>query len=221
MIGRRALLVLAVRLVTAFLSFLGLYFITNYLGAEIYGTLAFTLSLVAAFNAFADFGFNQAHIKKLSEGHDITDCVSTFIAIKVALTGITVLITFVSIAAWTIFFEGSLNSEEGILVILFVLYYVFYDLASIAIVTYYGKLEIAKAQIIILADPLIRVPLIIIIAVGGGGVIQLASAYVISGILIVLVAFVFLLRDGSIGRRWILIRPYFHFALPLALVTVV
>jgi len=221
LIGRRSLLVLAVRLVSSFLGFIGLFLITNYLGPDVYGAIVYVLSLLAAFNAFSDLGFNQAHIKKVSEGQDIRDCVSTFIVIKLALTGLLVVVTIVSLVVWTQLLGGSLEGEAEDLVILFTLYYVFYNLSSIVTTTYYGTMEIAKAQVIALADPIIKIPLIALIALGGGSAVQLAYAYVAAGIAITVVAFIFLLRDRIKWTRPTLFRAYILFAIPLALVTVV
>ncbi|MEM0449112.1 MAG: oligosaccharide flippase family protein [Methanomassiliicoccales archaeon] len=221
MIGRQSLLILAVRLLTSFLGFVGLFLITNLLGPEVYGSIAFTLSLLAAFNAVADLGFNSAHIKKVSEGQDLKDCLATFAMIKMFLIGLLVAVTILSVFAYFAIMGMVFSPESIELITLFTLYYVLYNLSSIVTTTYYGMLKIAKAQLMILADVGVRIPLIAIVAFAGGDTVSLAFAYVAAGISVVITAFLLLMRDGIRWGRPTLYKSYARFALPLALVVIV
>ncbi len=80
-------------MIVSALSFVGVFFMTRYLGTGDYGTLSWVLALVLSLNAVSDLGFTNAHIKRISEGRDINDCVSTYAAIELILTGAMVVIT--------------------------------------------------------------------------------------------------------------------------------
>ena len=217
-LGRRSFLVLITNLTSASLSFVGLLVLTRSLGAETYGTISFTLALVTAFNAFSDLGFSSAHIRKLAEGEDTNDCVSSFIVIKVLLISITILITSAYVLVTSLVLQGNLNTLSVQLIVLFLLFYILYDIAAVAIATYTSTMEVAKAQIIVLANPLIRVPLIVVFAMAGLGAIEVAYAYVLAGIATLVVGFAFLNRDGVHWSRPTLIKSYWSFALPLSLI---
>ena len=63
MLARKSLLILIARFSSQILSFIALVFITRYLGLEIYGSITFSMALVATFNCVSDLGFNSAHVK--------------------------------------------------------------------------------------------------------------------------------------------------------------
>ncbi len=203
------------------LAFVGLFFMTRYLGTDIYGSVVWTLSFVATFNAVADLGFGSAHIKRVSEGQDIDDCVSTYAVIKLALTGVMVIFTLSSIFVWTSILGGTLEETSTDLILLFILFQVLFDISSIATFTFQAKMEMAKLPLVTLIDPLVRVPLIIIISVNSMGMMELAYAYVISALAVALVAMFMLFRDKIKWRRPTLLRSYYKFALPLALIAVI
>jgi O-antigen/teichoic acid export membrane protein len=215
------LIILVARLFSSGLAFIGLFFITRYIGADAYGSVSWTISLLATFFALSDLGFGSAHIKRLNEKHNVNDCVSTYATIKIALTAITVVVATVSIFIWEFLLGGSITPQTADLIILFILYQVFYCIASIAITTYTGTLETFKAQMISLADPLIRVPLVIFVAFAAPGTMTLAYTYVLASLGVVIVAMLFLRRDKFKWQRPTLFRSYLTFATPLILVTVI
>jgi len=207
---------------SAGLAFIGLGLITRYLGADVYGSITFTLGLLTLFNSVSDLGFGSAHVKRVSEGQDINDSVATFAGVKIVLTLLMVVVSLVSIFVWTSILGGYMSSETYDMLFIFILYFVFYNLASIAIYTYQGTMEIFKSQVIQLMDPVVRVPLILIIALGRGSAIQLAYAYVIASLAVVLLSLLLLKRDKiRILGKPTLFRSYLVFATPLILVTMI
>jgi len=215
------LIILVAKLIASGLGFIGLFFITRYIGADAYGSVAWTMSLLATFFALSDLGFGSAHIKRLNEKLDVNDCVSTYAAIKLALTAMTVAVTAVSIFVWEFLLGGSITLQTANLIVLFLLYQVFYNMASIAIITYTGTLETFKSQLISLADPFIRVPLVIFVAFASPSAMTLAFTYVLAALGVVTMALLFLRRDRYRWRRPTLYKSYLHFAAPLILVTVI
>ncbi|MFA5314052.1 MAG: oligosaccharide flippase family protein, partial [Methanomassiliicoccales archaeon] len=219
--ARKSLLILITRLFSQVLSFVGLFYITRYLGEDIYGSLTFSMAIVATINSVSDLGFNSANIKRISEGKDIDDCVSTFISVKLCLTGLMVVLTLVIIGAYTLGFNGGLSDTSFDIIILFILYYVLFDLAGIAIYTFDAKMQAAKSQLIMIMDPLFRVPLIILVAMNRMDVYALTIAYVIGAFALFIAAMVLLLRSGIKWRRPTMFKSYMVFAMPLAIATII
>ncbi len=221
MIGRRSFLILIGRATTALLGFVGLYFMTRYLGKDIYGSIAFTMALVASFNSLSDLGFSSAHVKRVSEGCDSRDCLSTFAIIKLILNGAMAAITLVSIFIWSNYLGNPLTAGTWSLLLLFLLYYVMYNVSSVVTAHYSATMEQAKGQIVALFDPLVRVPLVIFVCLGVGGAINIAYAYVLASLSIMIVALLFIYRDRMSWTRPTLFRTYFKFAKPLMLVAII
>ncbi|MCX6651914.1 MAG: flippase [Methanomassiliicoccales archaeon] len=221
LIGRRSVVFLAFRLASSLLGFVGLFFMTRYLGSDVYGTIALTMSLLATFNLFSDLGFGSAHVKRVSEGQDINDCVSTYAAVKIILTVITVVVTVVALLIWSTYLGGSITGETGSLILLFLLFNVLYNLSSIATTTYNATMEVFKSQLNGLVEVCIRIPLVIFVSYNRMGAIPLAYAYVIGALAVVSTGLFFLHRDKIKFRRPTLFRSYLKFALPLALISVV
>lgn len=220
MIGRKSFLIVLSRAASAGLAFIGLAFITRYLGKDIYGSLAWTMAFVATFNSIADLGFSSAHIKRVSEGKKIDDCVSTFMVVKLFLTGIMVVTVLVSIFVWTGFSGEQYSSTTLSLILMFILYYVFYDVASIATATFDARVQTARTQVSALMDPLIRVPLVVFVCVNRMGALELAYAYVLGGLGVAVVGLLLLSRERLYFRRPRLLKSYVSFAIPIALVSV-
>jgi O-antigen/teichoic acid export membrane protein len=219
--ARKSLLILIARFSSQVLSFIALLFITRYLGAEIYGSLTFSMALVATFNGLADLGFNSANIKRISEGQDLNDCVSTFATLKLVLTGLMVGVTAVLMLFYTYFLGRGLSDTNFQLLLMFIGYYVFYDLAGIAIYTFDAKMETAKSQTIQMMDPLFRVPLVILVALNRMSVYSLALAFLVGAIAVFALSMVMIVRSGIRWRRPTLFRSYLKFAAPLAIASII
>jgi len=221
LIGRRSLIILVARLLSSALAFVGLFFITRYIGADAYGSVMWAMSLVGTFFALSDLGFGNAHIKRINEKEDVNDCISTYATIKFLLTAVTVTVTVISILLWEFLLGGSITPQTASLIVLFILYQIFYSLANIAIYTYQATMETFKSQLISLADPFIRVPLVIFIAFASPGTMTLAYTYLIAGLAVAIVAFLWLYRDHFRWQRPTLYRSYLLFTAPLIIVTII
>lgn len=220
MIGRKSFLIVLSRFASAGLAFVGLYFMTRYYVPDVYGSIAWTLSFVNTFNAVADLGFNAAHIKRVSEGNDIHDCLSTFLVVKAFLTSIMVLTTIVSVLLWSSFSGEQFSQSTLELIMLFVLYSVFYDLASIATTTFDGRVETAKTQISVIMDPLIRIPLIAIVSINRLDATYLAYVYVLGGLAVAIVSLTILMKGRYRFVKPTLFKSYIKFAFPIALISI-
>lgn len=220
MLGRRSLLIVVTKMLSSALAFIGLFAMTNYLGKDVYGSIAWIMATLATLNSVADLGFGSAHIKRISEGKDENDCLSTYTTIKLLLTIFMVLFVLSALLIWTNVLGGVISPDAWSIVLLFVLYYVLYDLSSIATATFTARMETSKAQLIALSDPFIRIPLIVFVSINHMTANELAYAYVF-GALGVLIVGRFLLRRGNLHwKKPTLFRSYLKFALPIALITV-
>jgi O-antigen/teichoic acid export membrane protein len=219
MIARRSLLIVISTLLSSVFALVGILAMTNYLGKDVYGNISWVLATLATLNTVSDLGFGNAHIKRISEGQDERDCFSTFIVIKVVLIALMVVFVLVVFLLWNDVLGGGMNPATWNLVVLFMLYYIMYDLSTIVTTTFTAKMETAKTQIVALIDPLVRVPLIVFIAFNHLSD-YLAYAYVFASIGVLLIS-LFLLKRNDI--KWIrptLFRSYLKFALPLAVISI-
>jgi O-antigen/teichoic acid export membrane protein len=221
LLSRKSFLILSTRLLAQILSFVGLFFITRYMGATTYGNVAWTMALVASINSIADLGFGSAHIKRLSEGNDVNECISTYAIIKLSLTAIMVTVTLVGFFIYTNVLALGVRDTSWDLIILFVIYYAFYDLAAIAIVSFDGMLQTAKSQIISLVDPLIRLPLVILFAVSRMGPFELGLAYAFGAMGLLIAALVLLYKQGIVWQKPVLFHKYLVFAIPFMVISIV
>ena len=208
------------RAISAGLGFVGLMFINSYLGPDAYGTIAWTLALVATFNCISDLGFNFAHVKRVSEGNDLSNCVSTFIIIKLILMGAMVVFILTSMFVWTSVFGYKLTDTSMEIVMLFIIYHVFLDVAYIATFTFDALMEAASTQLVLLMDPLIRVPMVIFIAVNLFNTTILAFAYALGGLATALAGMALLVKKGLRLRKPHMFRSYLKFAVPIATITI-
>ncbi len=220
MLARKSLLIVLVRLISQILSFVALLFITRYLGTDIYGSITFSFAIVATFNCVSDLGFNSANTKRISEGKDVDDCFSTFLVIKVIMTGLMALLTLSVVFVYISILGRGFSDTSVQLLIIFIGYYVLYDLAGIAIYTFDARMETAKSQIIQLMDPIIRVPIVLIVALNRMSVYSLALAFLIGSAAVFTTAVILLLRSGIKWKKPTLFRQYIIFATPLAIASI-
>jgi O-antigen/teichoic acid export membrane protein len=148
MLSRKSALIVAVNILSAFVGWIGLVVIARLWGGfapTAVGVIGFGMAFVGMFNVIADLGFSAAHVKRISEGKDLGECIGTYAAIKILLTGIMAALVIGGIAIWKYvlhneFFDASKES----IIYVFLIYYIFSNLASIALQTFVGRKEIAK-----------------------------------------------------------------------------
>ncbi|MGD0056825.1 MAG: hypothetical protein ABSB83_03090 [Methanomassiliicoccales archaeon] len=178
------------------------------------------MAFIATFNSLADLGFGAAQIKRVSEGKDINDCVSTYALLKIVLTPIMVVSMLASILIWASISGESYSSTTYEVILMFILYYVFYDIAGIATATFDARVEAASSQLSIFMDPLVRVPLVVFASLNRLSIVYLAYAFVMAGMSIAILSLVTLSRKKLYFCKPTLIRSYLGLAIPIALVSV-
>lgn len=219
MLARKSALIITTNILNALLGYVALFFIARYMSPEAYGIMAFAYGFVALFTVFAKLGFDQAHIKKVSEGKDLGRCIGTFIATKTGLTAIMALLTIGAIFFWKfVMGRGFESATHETAVYIMLGYWILHMLAMSFIGTFKAKKQIAKAQLPLFFETLIRVAVTIYVALAGFEAIALVLTYIAGDV-------IFLLSSLYFSRGYPIKKPskeyfkdYSKFAFPLSIV---
>ncbi len=76
--ARKSFLIFLNMIAGSILGYLALFFILRYMGPGDYGIIGFGIAFVGMFAFISDLGFNFAHVKRISEGRDLEECIGTF-----------------------------------------------------------------------------------------------------------------------------------------------
>jgi len=218
MIARKSALIILIQLLNGLLGYVALKFVALYMSPWEYGVVGFAYGFVALFSIFGRLGFDQAHIKRVSEGKDFGRCVATFAVTKMLLAGLMAGAVFISIAIWRYLlhrgFETPLH-EQAVYVML--VYFVLLTLTQTFISTFNARKETAKAYLPLLVYTMVRCVLTIFVAVYGLGVMFLAYAYVFGEIFHFLIALI-LIRGYPVTKPSLFyFKSYVKFALPVSI----
>jgi len=184
MIARKSALIVATEILDAILAYIALFFITRYMEPREYGIVAFALGFVALFTIFGKFGFNHAHVKRVSEGRDIGRCNGTFFTIKIGLVSLMTILTLSVIFFWKfVMGRGFESSTHEIAIYIMLGYQIIILFAQCFTSTFNAKKEIAKARLPLFFEVVVRVVITIYVAIGGFGALYLALTYVAGGII--------------------------------------
>lgn len=221
MIGRKSYLLLVGTMISALANFIGVYFLTNYLGPTEYGTLVWAIAIMTSLNVVADLGFDSAHIKRTSEGVDRPDRLATYMLVKVSLIAAMIVIVASFLLLWPILSGDKIAERTASLLIIFTIYFIFFDLATIFTCTFLAREEVARYVLIVLADPVVRVPLTVYLAVNEASLTEVGLAYVCGSLTMLVTALVVFFRSGlKIGRPNRL-KEYYSFAIPISTIAVI
>ena len=203
------------------LGFIGLFLMTRYFTGSTYGQIAYTISLVGIFFSLSDLGFATAHIKRINEGKDLGDCISSYLTVKLLLVGATISIILGALWVWMGLMQRPLSDTSLELVAVFILYFVVYNIAAVATSTFDAFQKTAKTQVALIFEMLVRVPLIFFFAIPLGTTYALAWCYALGGITVLIVSMSLLSHEHIHLKRPTLIRSYSVFAMPLAISVIV
>ena len=104
------------------------------------------MAFIGMFNVIADLGFSSAHVKRISDGKDLGECIGTYATIKILLTVIMAALVIGGIAIWKYVLHNEFfDATKESVIYIFLLYYIFSNLAFIALQTFVGRKEIAKS----------------------------------------------------------------------------
>ena len=249
MIARKSFLIVSTSFFIDFLGWIGIVILAKLWGGfapQALGIIGFAMSFVSIFNVITDFGFSTAHIKRVSEGKDLGRCIGTFAVVKIFLTVIMVVSTFVFLYISKNFLQIEfVDATTYPVVIVIVFQTIFANLQSIVTQTFIGKRQIAKLQITLIFENLVKIPLSIIVALAGVSALglfpigewpvlqplqrfisehavgSLAMTYLFGAMAVFFVGF-WLMRKYPLKRpNWELFKSYFRFASPIMITSFV
>ena len=131
MIARKSALIVATEIINGGLAYVGLFFIARYMDPTDYGIVAFAMSFVTLFFIFSRLGYNEAHVKKISEGKKLGICNGTFFTTKIVLIMISSILIVLFIFLWkNIIGRGFESSEQEIAIYIMLGYFISNQLAE-------------------------------------------------------------------------------------------
>ncbi len=214
MLAQKYVMKMGSNLFASLISFISLMVMTRYVGDE-YGTMMWAWAFVAMFNAVSDMGFNLTNVKFIGEGRDRDKCLSTYLCIKLVMAGVMVLLTLAS-ALFSFAYTHSMNEEALMVVLLFTLYYVLWDLQTVVTYTFDGRGENGKASLIFASEFLVRGVILIVLALNEVSAPVLSMGYLIGVCASLSVSVWMLRRTRPHLCRPAYIREYIRFTAPVA-----
>lgn len=100
MIARRSVLVFANSVLGAAMGYVAIILMARYMGAELVGARAYTLSIVMLGSLLTRLGLPVTHARRLAQGEDVGSSNGTFIFFKLILTGAFAGLGFFAIWIW-------------------------------------------------------------------------------------------------------------------------
>lgn len=171
MIARNSFIIILTQTLSAALGMFALFVISKTWGGYapgLIGIVWFGLSFVGTFSFVSNLGFDIAHVKRISEGKDLAKCNGTYIAIKLILTAVMVLSLVGGILIWKYALQGDFyDSTRESVIYLFIGYYALVSLAQIPIMTFNSLKKNVLSQMTMLAEPLARAVLFLVVAMAG------------------------------------------------------
>jgi len=133
MIARKTLLIVLNNVIGGILGFVSLYYISKEMGTESVGILGFGLSFVGMFTFLSNLGFDTAHNKRVSEGKDLGACMGTYIRVKLYLTVLMAIVSFIAIIIYGYILDKFESTQQAHVTFIFLIYYILWSLSIIAI----------------------------------------------------------------------------------------
>lgn len=195
-------------------SFISLMVMTRYVGDE-YGTMMWAWAFVAVFNAVTDMGFNLTNVKFVSEGRDLSRCLSTFLTIKLMTGGLMAVLTLIS-AFVSLSFSHTMDMNAFKVVLIFVLYYLVWDIQNAVTYTFDGKGKNGKSSIVFAVEYLFRGTALIILALAEVSADILCLGYIVGIVASSLMTLRLLRGSGVRLCRPEYLREYAAFTAPIA-----
>jgi len=202
------------QLLAALLAFVSMLIMTRYIANE-YGVMMWGLALISLVNTVADLGFNSANLKFIAkEGYDKQACFSTFMVVKLILTGLMVVITLVTLFIMRT--TDAIDDEAVGVCLMFIVYQVISNVQFAIYYTLDGLMKSGRSSILTIVECSIRNTILIIMALMYVGPITLSSAYVIATSISVVVSIFLIWKEGMRPVKPKYLKEYVVFAAPLA-----
>jgi O-antigen/teichoic acid export membrane protein len=218
-IARKVTLSTALNLAQQMVLVLGSVFVARRVGPEVMGIVAYAGAYVGVFQSLSDFGFGTAHIKRVSEGQNLGQCMG--MAWLAKLAGLIAM----SLAVLTSFWVGGYKSFHGqtgeIVFYVSLITLVVSQLTLVPNSTLIAFQNVIQKDVPATITQLTSAILRVCLAILGLGAIGLAAADSV-GIILLLLVYLALLR--TLPLEWpskTIFKSYLTFGLPMFVVTVV
>jgi len=220
MIARKSALIIAINIINGMLGYAALFFIARYMAPGDYGIIGFALGFVGLFLVLGNLGFDAAHIKRVSEGKELDNCIGTYFFIKLGLAGLFASVTIGAIFFWKyVLNRGFESPTHEIAIYIMLCCFVLETITQVMINTFNARQEIVKSQFPLFFQTLTRVIMTIFVAISGLGVILLALTY-LAGEIVLFCSALFFFWGYHIGKpSKTLFKSYAVFAFPLIIAT--
>lgn len=213
------MLVFVVNVVGSLIVYVGFFAIARFTpnSEELLGLVGFGLGFVGSFFVLTGLGMPAAHVKRISQGEPLSQCIGAFTLMKTLQVGLATFVTLSALYIWTNLLDRGFETPlQQQVIFVMLLYYIAMSTADVGLTTFNARLETAKSQMGILVGTAARVVGVIVVVAAGLGALALAWAYAFGAIAVAFPT-VFLLWGYPITRpRPGLIRSYLKFALPLS-----
>lgn len=161
MLARKSLLIFLTNLVGGVFGFFSLFFIGRYMGPTALGMWGFALSIVGIASLVPKMGIDGAHIKRVSEGRDLGDCMTTYVTLKGAL----ILLFTVGLALSAMWWGRSRGFHDATTLPVLLVVILFGGLAELRMIftnTFDALIKTAQSQMLFLSEHIVRAPLIVV-----------------------------------------------------------
>jgi len=221
MLAKKALLTFGTKGSSLIFGFAVTFFVARSLGPERYGIMGFALAFTGFFTALGELGFASAHLKRISENKNIGRCIGTFFSIRGILIALLLTVSLLVIYFIKKFGNGFETKTHEIVIYIFLASLVFKNIVTTITLTFDGKLETAKSQLVEFVMMFTNAVLSIFIAIIMPSIILLAGAILVSAVVALTVA-LYLFRGYPVERPTAdSVKSYVSFAAPLAAVAVI
>lgn len=166
-LARKTILILGTNAIGAATGAVSLFFIGRYMTPGAYGMFGFAIGAIGIMVFLADIGFDRAHMKRVSEGQDLGDCLKTYLIGKSTLVALFAIAAFGSTVIWDR--QVGFTDAATLPVLLVVtLFYLATEFRKYFEITYNALRQTARTQILNIVEFSVKVPLIIFAALAFG-----------------------------------------------------
>ena len=126
MFAQRSPIIIIQNVISAVFGYIGLFFILRYIGTADWGFVGAGIGFVGVLSLFSDLGYSTAHTIKISEGEDLGVCNGTYLAVKLVLGFLFIVLTLAFLFVWTnILHKGFQSPIEYWIIISLIPYFFF------------------------------------------------------------------------------------------------
>jgi len=221
MMTRRAFITFINYFILGLIGLVSWYFIANNISKEYVGIVYFAIGFGGFFSMITDLGFRSAHVKRISEGRDLGECIGTYLSVQIVLIIVFVSSVIFTIWAWeNLLGYGFESNNHKIMIYLIMGFFISTQLANIGSLTLSAKLETAKQQLLPLGGAIVQMIMTLVVVIFfPKNLILFGSTWVIGAATNMLISFFFLAQFPIKRPSWGLFKDYFWFAIPICIGT--